>query len=230
MASGPQLQALIDKRDNRELIRDRIGQILKLELDGQAQRAQALGLNPSLYEARVFLEKSDAWSAFSEVLQVPIVNVWAENATFERHGSNVISRQKASGTFHIDCYGFGVSEDTQLGHTPGDQMALAMAERTARNVRNILMSGYYTYLGFPQAAYITDGSEQIVYGRFISSLNVFQPGMADHPTQRVIGIRLDLEVTYVETSQEYQGVPLQGIDLAMTKAPTGEVLARVSTP
>lgn len=222
MGLTPQLQSLITRPDNRELIRDQIAAIIKIELEGQRQMAEGHGLDSSPYRARVFVERADPWSAIDKANRTPIVSVWAENATFEKGASNVVSTQRCTGTFHIDVYGFGVSEDSQRGHTPADLMASLEAERMARNVRQILMSGFYAYLGFPQLRELPTG-EQIVFGRWLSTITSFQPEMETRPVERVLAIRLDLEVSYNEFASEYQGPPLEIITLSMTKSPDGEI-------
>lgn len=222
---GPQLQTLLERPDNREIIRDQIAAILKVELDGQRQRAEGQGLDSEPYLVRVFTERSEPWAAFSAERKQPIICVWADNSTFDKGTSNVVSRQRCTGTFHVDCYGFGVSEDSELGHIPADLMAVRESERTLRWARQILMSGFYTYLGFPQERYLPQGSEQVVHGRWLSTITSFQPEMEARPVERVIANRLDLEVTFNEFATEYQGQPLEILALTMEKSPEGELLS-----
>lgn len=221
-----QIQELIDKFDSFELVRDQIAAILKTESIGQQQLAQAAGKDQDLWKLRVFTERSAPWQAFKEDgpdFQPPIINVWFENATPTKPSSNVISHQEMLGTFHVDCYGFGTDQRTGSGQRSADDLAAREAHRSLRLVRNILMSGYYTLLGFPTQAEFTReqqaaGVRQIVMSRFPGSTTVFQPTQDDQPVARVCAVRFDLEVAYNETSQEYQGVPLELLALTMQRS------------
>jgi hypothetical protein len=218
-----QVQQLIDKFDSFELVRDQIAAILKTESDGQKSLAVAAGKDPSLWALRVFTERSSPWQAFKDDdCQPPIINVWFENASPNRSSSNVISHQEMLGTFHVDCYGQGVDQRVASGQRSADDLAAREAHRAARLVRNILMSGYYTLLGFPMASEFTPeqkaaGERQIVMSRFPGATTVFQPTQDEQPVSRVCAVRFDLEVTYNETSQEYQGVPLELLALTMQR-------------
>lgn len=227
MALTPQLQSLIDKLDNRELVRDQVAAIIKVESDAQVRLAPPLGRDPYLWQLRVFTERSSPWAAFSDTPdgKRPIVNVWAESSTFEKPRSNVISSQTAVGTVHVDCYGFGVAEETIGGHDAADLVAAREAERSVRLCRNILMSGFYTYLGFPQQKFLPEGKKQVCFGRWVSSITSFQPVSSERPVERVAAIRLDLEVTYEEHGPEYIGQPLEILAVSLTKTPDGEWIA-----
>lgn len=220
-----QIQELIDKFDSFELIRDQIAAILKTESIGQQELAKAAGKDPDFWKLRVFTERSAPWQAFQghdQEFHVPIVNVWFENATPTKSSSNVISHQEMLGTFHVDCYGFGVDKRTLEGQRSADDSAAREAHRALRLVRNILMSGYYTLLGFPMASEFTPeqkaaGERQIVMSRFPGATTAFQPTQDEQPVSRVSAVRLDLEVAYNETSHEYQGVPLELLALTMQR-------------
>lgn len=222
-----QIQQLIDKKDNRELVRDQIAAILKVESEQQQVLATAASRDPNLWKLRVYTERSDPWSAFSDEpsRRIPIINVWIENSNFEKGGSDPIRHQKSVGTFHIDCLGFGVSEKNDNGsHTAADKLAVSEAERAVRLARNILMSSYYTYLGFPQGKYLPPGSEQVVWSRFPASITAYQPSPSERPVERVAAIRLDLEVTYSEFSPQYVGQELELISSTLVRSPDGEWL------
>lgn len=217
-----QIQNLIDKQDNRELVRDQIAAILKAESNQQRVLALAASKDESLWKLRVYSEKNEPWSAFSDTKRSPLVNVWVENSNFDKAGSDPIHHQKSVSTFHVDCYGYGITQDTLTGHAAADRMAVLEAERAVRLCRNILMSSYYTYLGFPQGAFLTGDQKQVVWSRWSSSVTSFQPAQTDHPVERVAAIRLDLEVTYSEYSPQYQGEPLEILALSLTKDSGGE--------
>jgi hypothetical protein len=222
------LQELIDKSDSFELVRAKLATILLEESAAQQLLAHADGQDPRLWALRVFTERSNPWAEFrddSDEPQTPIVNVWFENMPFVKAGSNMVSRQKGVATFHIDCYGFGFAKATITGHTPGDVMASDEASRAVRLVRNILVSGFYAYLGFPQANALPVGQEQIVRGRWPASLTAFQPAQDDRPVVRVNAIRLDLEVEVNEFSTEYVGEELETITAGFTRTGGGEWLS-----
>lgn len=218
------IQSLIDKVDSFELVRDQIAAILKSESEGQMRLARTASKDPNLWRLRVFTERSAPWQAFKDDagFQEPIVNVWFENATPVRPSSNVISHQEMQGTFHIDCYGFGVDQMTSTGQRSADDLAARECHRALRLVRNIIMSGYYALLGFPTESTFTPeqkmaGMRQVVMSRFPGSTTVYQPTQDDQPVARVCAVRFDLEVNYNETSQEYVGVPLEILALTMVR-------------
>jgi hypothetical protein len=222
-----QLQRLIDKRDSFELVRDKVAVILLEESDEQQRLALSEGLDPEQWKLRVFSETSTPWTSFqeSEGPQTPIVNVWFETMNFVKAGSNPISRQNGVATIHVDCYGFGFSKGTDEGHTPSDAMAAEEAARAVRLVRNILMSGFYTYLGFPQGVDLPEGELQVVRGRWPTGITAFQPAQEERPVERVAAMRLDLEVSLNEFGPEYEGEELETTTLAFTRSPTGEWFA-----
>lgn len=224
MALTAQIQTLIETPDNRELVRDQIAAILKVEADSQRALAQAAGKDPELWRLRVYSEKAEPWAAFSDSKKSPIINVWVENSTADKAGSDPVNHSKWQTTYHIDCYGFGVTQGTDQGHDAADKMAVFEAERALRQCRNILASSYYTYLGFPQGAFLPQGQKQVVWGRWISNITSFQPPQSERPVERVQAIRLDLEVTYSEFSPQYVAQPLEILALALTKSDDGEWL------
>jgi hypothetical protein len=222
-----QLQTLINKRDSFELVRAKLATILLEETAAQQVLAHAAALDPNLWKLRVFTERSNPWAEFkdSDEPQTPIVNVWFENMPFAKAASNMVSRQKGVATFHLDCYGFGFAKGTDQGHTSAEVMASDEASRAVRLVRNILVSGFYVYLGFPQANTLPAGQEQIVRGRWPASMTAFQPAQDDRPVVRVNAIRLDLEVEVNEFSTEYVGETIETITAGFTRTGGGEWLS-----
>ncbi len=215
---------LIDKRDNRELVRDRIAEILKVESEAQQVLALDASQDPNLWKLRVYSERSEPWQAFkdSDLGRLPIVNVWFETGNFDKAGSDLIKTQRAVSTYHVDIYGFGTSEDTESGHIAADLKASREVERALTLVRNILMAAEYTYLGFPQQSALPQGEKQIVFSRWPASITAFQPGQAERPVERVSAIRFDLEVTHSEFSPQIPTRTLEVISTSLTRAPDGE--------
>lgn len=225
MAITARIPFLIDKRDNREIIRDRIAEILKVESEAQQAFATGASQDPNLWKLRVYSERSEPWQSFrdsSPTGSLPIVNVWFENGNFDKSGSDQIKTQKAISTYHVDIYGFGVAEDTESGHIAADLKASRERERALTLVRNILMAAEYTYLGFPQQSALPPGEKQVVFSRWPSSITAFQPGQLERPVERVIAVRLDLEVTHSEFSPQIPTRPLEVISTTLTRAPDGE--------
>ncbi len=219
-----QIQELIDKDDNRSLVRDQIAAILKVESTQQRALAVAASKDPELWRLRVYSEKSDPWAAFSDSAKSPIVNVSVENSDFDKAGSDPVHHQKSTSTYHIDCYGFGITEGNDTGHSAADKNAISEAERAVKLCRNILMSSYYTYLGFPQGAFLPPGQKQVVWSRWPTGITSFSPSQTDRPVARVAVVQLNLEVTYSEFSPQYVAQPLEILALALTKTDDGEWL------
>lgn len=227
------IDTLIDKYDTRELIRDRLAAILVAESRSQVELALAAGRDPRLWALRVFTERADPWCAFRDEgeLQPPVVNVWFENSSPELEASNVIDRQKVAGTFHIDCYGYGVATATPEGHMPADELAIREASRAARLTRNILMAAHWVYLGFPTSAQLAAETPrpaqlfQPVLSRMVSSETAFQPLQGDQPVERCAGFRIDFNVIYHEFSPQHTPSTLEQIDAAFLRGPSGEWLS-----
>jgi hypothetical protein len=180
--------------------------------------------DPALWRLRVFLERSNPWSEFIDAPDgvltdaSPIVNVSLDNVSYEMSGSNTVERQKATGIYHIDCYGYGCSVETFAGHDPGDELAATEAMRAARLCRSILMAGHYAYLGFPR------GSEQVVWRRWPQSITAFQPQVDSRPVQQVLAVRFALQVEFNEFSPQVQGQPLELISLTVRRKENSEVV------
>jgi hypothetical protein len=218
------ITSLIDKVDNSEIIRDQIAAILLVESAQQQVLAAAAdpAKDPRLWALRVFVERSNPWAEWQDapskqIDATPIVNVTYDNATADAAGSDAIERQKLVGTFHIDCYGYGVAADTVDGHLAGDHAAALESQRALRLVRNILMSAHYAYLGFPR------GSSQFVASRWPQSFTMFQPAFDGRALQRVVACRLALQVEFNEFSPQVEGQPLEIISATVKRKETGEI-------
>lgn len=218
------IQELIDKRDNFEIIRDRIAQIITDESANQSLLATTQGKeDPTQWDLRVFVERAEPWEQFQrdqegrEVSDVPIVNVWFERLTFDERRSNVVSRQQGPGVFNIDVYGFGRSTETAEGHDPADNIASLKMQQGIRLIRNILMSGYYVTLGW-------DLPQKTIGQRFIRSIGAFQPDAKDSPAIRMAAGRIAFEVSFNETSFEYVAPTIQEVSVGIKYAPDGSVL------
>jgi hypothetical protein len=224
-----QIETLIDKVDNVELIRDQIAAIILVEQARQQELAAAAdpAKDPELWRLRVFLERANPWDEFPSDPQdgvafdaAPLVNVWWANSDDGEHTSNVVERQRVTATFHIDCYGYGVSRETEAGHDSGDETAALEAQRAARLVRNILMSAHYTYLGM----------RGVVARRWRASAQSFQPAIDSRPVAHVSAVRQSFQVTFNEFSPQHVPVPLALISVAVKRIDTGELLFTADYP
>jgi hypothetical protein len=224
------ITTLIDKVDNCELVRDKIAEILLVESAAQQVLAAAADpvKDPALWKLRVFLERSNPWGEWTDARSTedagqqpidttPIVNVAFDGWVADKKSGNVVERQKVTGTFNIDCYGYGVSADLPAGgHAPGDEAAAVEAQRAFRLVRNILMSGHYTYLGFAR------GANQVVWSRWPGNVNAFQPAIDGRPVAHVQAVRLQLQVEFNEFSPQVEGVTLKELSVVVTRGVGGE--------
>jgi hypothetical protein len=224
------ITTLIDKVDSFEIIRDQIGAILAVESANQQALAAAANpaRDPRLWALRAFVERSEPWLMFQkEVDQLdltPIVNVWYEGGPFDEKSGNQFERQKAIGTFNIDCYGAGVATETDAGHMPADLAAATAAHRAVRLVRNFLMSAHYQYLGLPR------GSQQLVMERRVNSITLFQPPQDDAASQRTVGARIALGVHFTEFSPQIVLENLERLTVTVRRKETGEIYFQARYP
>ncbi len=214
---------LIDKVDGLELVRDQIAAILVVETANQQALATTAGKNPKLWALRVFSEHSNAFEHFEDNPDAadvddnaaPIVNVWFNSDEFDKSKGDVVERQQPTGTFNVDVYGYGVAKsDGGAGHVVADEKAAFEAQRGARLVRNILMSGQYVVLGL----------RGLVGRRWLTSRTMFQPALDGRASQRVVGMRLSFEVSFVETSPQVQGQTLDTLSVQVNRKETGQLM------
>lgn len=218
------ITTLIDRRDNFEVIRDQIAAIILTESVGQQALAEAAdpAKDPRLWKLRVYVERSNPWGDFQDASPIqidvpPIVNVTFESSSGDKSASTQSARQKVTGTFNIDCYGYGVAGDDGDGHKAGDEAAGIEAARAARLVRCILMAEHYQYLGLPR------GSNQFVGSRWVSSLTMFQPAVGNETLQQIVGCRLALQVDFNEFSPQFEAETLEILAATVLRAETGEI-------
>ncbi len=211
------IQTLIDKQDTFEIVLDKIAQILADERASQLLLAADAGLDVSLWDFEVYVERSNPWEQFlnAEKDVKSIVNVWYESSNVDSRASNSVARQKVDASFNIDICGFGRSKRTDSGHSAGDEVAAKEAHRTIRLVRNILMSSIYARLDL----------RGVVWDRSIQSISVMQPEIDPSSAQKIVGARLSLSVSFSEFSPQYDGEDLCEIGVTLLHGDSGEVLA-----
>ena len=210
------IAGLIDKLDSFEIVRDKIALILAAEVASQMQLAIDDGKDPDLWNLRVFLERSNPWEQLlnNQSDTFPIINVWYDNSTFDKSGSNITERQKVVGIFNIDCYGFAVSEDDGAGHKPGDKESALEVHRALRLVRNILMAAKYNWLDL----------RGLVWQRWTQSVTIFQPQLENNAIPQVVGARLALSVTFNEFSEQIPTEILEQLSIDVFRAEDGEIV------
>jgi len=210
--------SLIDKSDNFELVRAQIANVIALETASQQAKATAGSKNAALWKLRVYEERANPWEQYPGLAgedMSPIVNIWTGGVDFDAAASNLIERQRAEGTFNIDCYGCGVSSPVTGGHVPGDYQASITAQRAARLVRNILMSDQYVFLAIPS----------IVARRWISSIKFFQPQANTGTIENMVACRIDFRVMFNEYAPQLTPEIIEEIGVAIKRSPDGAVLA-----
>lgn len=217
------LETLIDKQDTFEIVRDQVAALLVENIAAQKILAAAANKDPTLWDLLVFTEASAPWEFYlpgpPPVPAPPIVNVWYESGSFDRSKSDVVRRQAHQGVVNVDVYGFAsatVDRDDATKHRPADREAAFTAQRGIRLVRNILMAGPNTYLQL----------RGTVAGRWPTSIQSFQPELADDAALRVIGMRLSLLVDFNEFSpQEVLGT-LDEVGVDIHRAFDGRIVVQ----
>lgn len=222
-----QITQLIERIDNSEAVRDQIAAILFVEQENQQALATDQGKDPEQWRLRIFSERSNPWEAFRDPGELgydtaPIVNVTFDNSAFDMATSNVVERQKATGTYNVDCYAQAIALDDPegVGHDAADEGAAKEAQRAARLVRQILMAGAYTYLAM----------RGVVWRRWTQSITVFQPRAGDQPVERVMAARLAFQVEFNEFSPQVEGQLLELVSASVRRATTGELLFAADYP
>ncbi len=215
------IATLVQTKRNFMRITETIAAILANETASQQAMAVTEAVDPELYRINVYSERSDPWADFQDApaSAPPIVCVRFASKTNDKGKSNVVERQLASGTYHIDCYGYGVSaDDPDGGHDPGDARASLEAQRAVTLVEEFLMAGIYTYLGQTRPS-----ASQYVWGRWESDVQMFQPAEGDRPVQNVWGARVTLIVDFNEFSQQVPSVVLEEIAATVKRQGDGRV-------
>lgn len=232
--STPQvLQALIDKFDTLELVRDQIAAILLAESENQQQFARNASRDPQPWALRVFTERNgNCWHNFlateegdddaSTVDPTPIVNVWHSSTTYDRKRSDPSGRQQADAIYHVDIYGVGIATTTAQGHDPGEMLAAREVERAYRIIRNTLISP------------INENLQMLgtVGDRWILSFKTGPVNTAESDKPRVehVGIgRVELSVSFLEYAPEYEGVTIEAIAGTVLRKETGEIYFKTTT-
>ncbi len=210
------INQLIDKQDSFEIVRDQISAILKTEMVNQEALALTAGKDVNLWKLTILEERSDNFEQFIGNPDIfnPIINVSFDNSSITERSSGIVKEQTTIGIYNIDCYGYSRSRETVTGHEAGDRLASLEVQRSIRLVRNILMSGVYSYLGL----------RGLVGRRWIDSIVKFTRQLDSPQTQEVIGSRINLSVQFIEDSPQTLFDNLELISVQVERALDGEVL------
>lgn len=209
------ISVLIDKQDSFEIVRDKIAQILVAETVLQKAKAVLANKNSSLWALNVYIERSDAIEQYSSQSFdiTPIVNVSYESGEFPQSKGDTGEQQTHEATFNIDCYGAGMSEDTQSGQLCADEQAAKNAQRALRLVRNIIMSSEYRYLGL----------RGTVGRRWPLSIKSLAPADME-ASIRIVVMRLQLRVSFIENSPQYTPVTLLETNVNFKRQENGQIV------
>lgn len=210
------LNTLIDKKDNFQLIGEKIAEILLLERDNQKELAEAAEKDPELWHYRVFHEASSPVEDFQDEAgdKSPVVNVWFENNEVDWKASNVVNKKAVDGIYNIDCYGYGISTETMEGHLPSDKASALESQRIACLIRNIIDSNVNVWLDM----------KGVVSQRKTMGISMFQPQRINgEPMEHVVGARLRLEVRHVEYAVQMAPEEISEISINVRRKGTGEI-------
>jgi hypothetical protein len=201
-----QIKELLKNQDNAEKIRDQIAAILKQEFTNQKLLADNDSeiANKKDYDIKVYIENARPWLLLGDTAAknpFPLVNVSLQD-TKKDTGSGIAGKVKYTGTFFIDCYGCGnYQPENEKEFIPDDYLSTVRAWQTARITRNIIMSGFYSYLGM----------KPVVRKREIQSTVTVIPGGIQDSAISITACRITLLVDFEETSPEAQGIDFNGI-------------------
>jgi len=214
-----QLTTLFKTQDNAEKIRDQIAAILKLEFENQKALANNDPHieNKNDFDISVYLENTRPWELTGNSAgksPFPLVNVCLNEITEEHNSGGTSGLIKYKGSYCIDCYACGnfIENENEDDVTLDDSLSTFRAWQTARITRNILMSGFYTYLGM----------QSIVRRRRISKITTIIPNGLSEAALAVTACRIFFEVDFQEDSLQAKGVDFEEISFIATSA-DGEV-------
>jgi len=199
------IKTLLNTPDNAEKIRDQIAAILKIELSNQNMLAE---YNPDIenkkdFDIKVYIENSRPWALLGDKPEknpFPLVNVSLQD--IKKDSGPITGKIKYTGTYLIDCYGTGNYQPENAAEwIPDDYLSAVRAWKLARVTRNIIMSGFYAFLGM----------RDIVRGRDIESITTVIPTGLQDSAISITACRIILKVELHETSPEAEGVTFNGL-------------------
>lgn len=219
-----QITELLSAADGYETVRDAVAVILTEEIEAQRMLA---GADSEDYSLDVYVERFaplEAWA--DEENEVPVATVWLARYVNDRAKSTVDS-QRGEATYYVDVFAQAKDADNPVGgHIAGDLLSRKRLHRAIRLIRQILMSGHYTYLGSPR------GSSQYVFHREVTDVEIHESRRRDEKaSQWIATARMTLKVSLRVTQPQVLPVEWSGIDLTakrLSGTPDGKVLAKAS--
>lgn len=169
------------EQSSAELVRDRMAEILKLNLEAQKQLADEA--EKSMFCIPVFVEASRPWEQLRDKGESTVLNVTFNNDTIDPSRSSSVSTRTYRGIFYVDCIASARSRPQE----PGDRRASFLAQRAARIVNAILASPLYTYLEL----------RGLVHNRTIQSRDMLTPSEKT-AVENIAACRVTVEVVYSE--------------------------------
>ena len=193
---------LINNQDNAEKIRDRIAAILTLEL----QRQKELAIENTVedlkdFDIGVFLENARPWALTGDKNPFPLINICLAGTREDTSPGSTANNIKYIGTYTIDCYGCGNFKAEADEELPDDSLSALRAWKTVRIARNVLMSGFYTFLGM----------RGIVRRRRILKIDTIIPQGLAEAAIAITAARLTFEVEFFEQSPQAEATELEEI-------------------
>jgi hypothetical protein len=214
---------LITKKDNAEIIRDRIALILTAELAHQYELAldhtpePDEQFDPEDYHIGVYMENQRPW----DIKDFPAVNIQLLSTAKDEKPGSTVGKQKNKIHFAIDCYARGKIVDSETGEpVPDDSNATLSAWFVGRLVRNILMAGEDTYLGL----------RGLVQKREVSARNT---GVLENLSESAAAVsvcRILFDVDSYEDSPQASYESLDGMEFKIQTADGRIILADLQTP
>jgi hypothetical protein len=180
---------------NFELIRDRIGAILSLELGNQYQLSNPK--NEAINIKQVWVERC---TVFDGNIELPTINVGVDHGVY---GNGNMFKTDGTYCYNIDIYTNAPSSQTT---GPGDQYAMKNMSKIAGMVRYILSNPAYKTLGFDPG---------IVNGIKVDKFYITDRKQVPDALQDVIG-RIEFTVKCIETVDTFQN----GADLTLVTTKT----------
>jgi len=175
---------------NFELIRDKIGEILALELANQANLASDEDFN-----ATVYIERFTP----PNYTECPMVNVVFTNVPYDYSDIEV---QRGKITYYIDVYSQAVTSPTKRG----DKTASLQLHKLIRAIRYILQSVEYHTLGFDDGVVLNVDK--------VSNIQISEPQNTQDGNGIILG-RLTVQILANESVTEIEGRAFEGSDTSI---------------
>ena len=177
-----------------ELIRNRMGEIITIELFNQSALTYDEDLDATVYVERFISVSHD---------EMPVINISLANGTFDSFKQ---TNHDGKYIFNIDFYVNAISEENQNA----DVLANFKLQKLMGVVKSILMNPIYRTLDF---------APPFIIGRTIDEMNIQDPNKFQEATSSVMG-RLIMTAKCVETLELITPILLQqnntNVKLALT--------------